>query len=382
MKAESPNARCSPRLGTPRRGAARVAALLAAAGLAAAASSGCATVQRDLFVSPAAESDFARLDSLAGEDASLRASPDKAALAAARSEAASLRASQPLNPDYRARLAAISGDLALLASDRASAASSLASAQAERADDEWVFLLRSRLAQDDAARESPLAEGIAKAADSSLLSAELGSLRFKQGRYREAVAALDGALDHLSRAERALYAPIRDRALALKDAEGGPKGLGDYIASNPLSLLGMVVIVQDGTDLLNYLTGAKAWAAGVLFSRLEAAGLLGPEPLAPTDPATRARAAYLLWNLLSVREENPALLRAYSGRYAGGSSAASGSLVASGPVPDVAPGSWYFDAALGCVERELLALPDGLDFLPEGTVSGAELLKAARKAME
>jgi hypothetical protein len=374
-------ARASP----DRRALARGAAL--AALVAALLAAGCASVQRDVLVGTAAEADFARLAALADEAATLRAkiagvaaqaagvtSPDDdAALAAARSEAASLKLAQPLNETYRARLAAISGDLALLASDRAAAQASLAEAQSARADEERVFLLRSRLAKKEADAEAALTEGIAKAASSSLLKAELGALRCRQGRYREALAALDEALPRLGEAERALYAPARELALSLKDAEDAPKGAAAYAAADPVSLLGLAVIAQEGTDLLDYLTGAKAWAPGPLFSRLAGSGLFGPGQPKSSDPATRARTAFFLWNLLAAREDDTSILSAYSGRYAAGKL---------GPVPDAPPGSWFFDAALGCVEREILSLPDGIHFRPEDPVSGAEALKAARKAAE
>jgi hypothetical protein len=349
-----------------------LAALLGAL-FAAAVATGCATVQRDVLVRAAGDADFSRLDALADESAALRAAPDANALARARSDAAAMRAQAPLNDDYRARLAAISGDLALLAGDRGAASAALAEAQAARGDDEWVFLLRSRLAEKPEAKEAALLKGLSSASSTDLLKAELGLLRYKQGRYREAVASLDDALGRLREAQRSYYGPVREAALPLVGAEDSPRGSAAYVASDPVSLLGLAVIVQENTGLLNYITGAKAWASGALFARLSGAGLFGPGPVAQGDPATRSRAAFFFWSLVAAREENDGLLRAYSGKYASRGGV---------PVPDVALGSWYFDAALGCVEREILSLPDGESFSPDATISGAEALKAARKAAE
>ncbi len=360
------------------------AALAAAAVLAAAVlGAGCATIQQDSFVGTAADADFARLVLLSDRAAELRAQAAEAgaadaadlaaAIAEARADAASLKSSQPLNESYRAKLAAIAGDLALLGADRNAAQAALAEAQAARSGEERVFLLRSRLAKKEAEAEAALADGIAKADSSFVLKAELGALRAKQGRYREALALLDEALPRLSESERGLYRGSRELALSLRDAEDAPKGAAAYASADPVSLLGLAVIAQESTDLLDYLTGAKAWAPGPLFARLAGSGLFGPGDLKSSDPATRARLAYFLWNLEAVREEDRSLLTMYSVRYA---------LGALGPVPDAPPGSWFFDAALGCVEREILSLPDGIHFRPEETVSGAEALKAARKAAE
>ena len=42
------------------------------------------------------------------------------------------------------------------------------------------------------------------------------------------------------------------------------------------------------------------------------------------------------------------------------------------PVADVPVDSPDFDAVLGCVENELMDLPDGEHFFPDKTVSGVE----------
>lgn len=360
---------------TRRPGAAVSAALIVAA---AALASSCATIQQDSYVGVTDEMDFARLAELAEKCAALRLQAaagalDAAALSAARAEAATLKANQPLNESYRARLAATAGDLALLAGDRNAAQAALSEAESARQDEERAFLLRSRLARKETDAEAALSAGIAKASTSFVLKAELGELRVKQGRYREAIVLFDEALPRLGGQERALYKPSRELALSLKDLEDAPAGAAVYAAQNPVSLLGLAVITQESTDLLDYLTGAKSWAPGPLFARLAGSGLFGPGDIKAADPATRARVAFFLWSLTSIREENRALLTMYSSRYPTGGR---------GPVPDADPGSWFFDAALGCVEREILSLPDGLHFRPEQTVSGAEALKAVRRASE
>jgi len=49
------------------------------------------------------------------------------------------------------------------------------------------------------------------------------------------------------------------------------------------------------------------------------------------------------------------------------------------PIPDVPLASPDFDAVLGCVENELMTLRDGINFYPEGKVSGAEFNAAITK---
>jgi hypothetical protein len=48
-------------------------------------------------------------------------------------------------------------------------------------------------------------------------------------------------------------------------------------------------------------------------------------------------------------------------------------------VPDVAVEEPWFDAVLGVVEREIMDLPDGTNFRPDGEVSGLEYLSILQR---
>jgi hypothetical protein len=90
--------------------------------------------------------------------------------------------------------------------------------------------------------------------------------------------------------------------------------------------------------------------------------------------AHRADAALFIWKLLASRKESPALLSKYTQKYSGRPGASS-------PVPDVPLGSPYFDAVLGCVEMEIMNLPDGKNFMPDDPVSGAMFYQALAAAL-
>jgi len=344
-----------------------------AAFLLALALSGCASVQRDIAMTSAGEADFARLAALEGELPLLLAAPDAARLGRDRAAVAGLRSSAPLNATYRARAAALAGELALLGGDSQAAAYALSDARAAQSNEESVYLLRSRLEASSQRREAILLEGMKVAASSSLLRAELGEALYAQGRYREAVAAFDQVLASLPVAWRSYYSRDRGAAIARMGGEGGPAEVTELLGRATISLSDMASIVQGTTSLLDFLTGGATWAQGPLFERLQAGGFFGPNATSAADQATRARAAYFLWKLIVAKEDDPRLADSYSVRYAARSDAAS-------PVPDAPIASWYFDAALGCVEREVLALPDGRNFFPDLAISGSDFGAAARAA--
>jgi hypothetical protein len=66
------------------------------------------------------------------------------------------------------------------------------------------------------------------------------------------------------------------------------------------------------------------------------------------------------------------MLSRYSARYATGNRPRS-------PIADIPPLSPFFDSILGCVETELISLPDGRNFKPEEPIRGSEFLSALKK---
>ena len=349
--------------------------------------SGCASVQGDMAHERAGEADFSRLALLEAELPQLLLVPDAERLARDRSALAGLRSAAPLNASYRSRAAALSGQFDLLAGDARAAGQALSEAGSMQKNDASVFLLAARLESDQKRREAILRRGLASAADTTLLRAELAESLFAQGRFREAVAGFDEVLDLLPEGWKSYYSRDRGAALARLGAEGGSAELGDLVGASALSIADLALITQATTSLLDFLTAGSPWAPELLVERLKTGGFFGPDladaaPQATHEPATRARAAYFLWKLLVAHRGDPLLATAYSSRYAARSDAGAAGSPAPSPVPDVPLDSWYFDAVLGCVERELLALPDGRSFLPDAPVSGAEFAAAVKKAAE
>ncbi|MDR1178121.1 MAG: hypothetical protein LBK64_04770, partial [Spirochaetaceae bacterium] len=49
------------------------------------------------------------------------------------------------------------------------------------------------------------------------------------------------------------------------------------------------------------------------------------------------------------------------------------------PIPDVPLDSVFFDAVLGCIEREIMALPDGRNFQGSESIRGAAFYDMLKK---
>jgi len=322
-----------------RRIAPAAAVLAAAMGAALAALvsmlASCATVQEDVRYEAPEGAAGAELATLEAELVVLRADPDPDALRAIRSALDDLAETPSTDPLYRSRALALGAEAALLGGDEAGAGRRVEEALEAYPGDEVAAVTASRMAETPEERLAVIEEALSRADGSKRLLAELGSVFTALGRYREAVAAFDAALPFLPPEYGALYGADRERAYALRDADTAPAAADAYLTAGSLPLLGMAAMTQSETALLDDITGGVDWAPAVLYDRLSAAGWYVPG--SPPDRAvTRKDAALFLWHALAHGRSE--FLERYSRRYADRGTS---------PVPDVAYGSPWFDAALG-----------------------------------
>lgn len=346
-------------------------AALCAALIAALAS--CATVQEDLSLRSATVADEASLTSIDAALAAVEAAP-----AAGREELSAIAESidraylEPMaDASWKAALHALRAELALVRRDMAAAARAAAMAL-ELDPSEPRALLVAALALDDLqARSEALERAVEVSGREARLLAELGLCRLAQGRAAEAVSLLDEALPFLGDARASVYAAGRAEAWALREEAAVGEDAKAYVNAAPASFAAAVTILRDETGLLAAIAGGRRWAAGALFERLKGGGFL-PQTAAIGDPVLRRDLALLLWLLLAERSGDRSGLLRYTRLWGerGGRS----------PVPDLAFGSPWFDAVLGCVEAEIMDLPDGASFMPDAGLTGIELFEAAKRA--
>ena len=361
-----------PRLGRlSLRAWAALAGPLALAAFLVGALSGCRTLPPDRVTRSAGDVETAALDAFALRLLDLRVAPDAARLSALRSELDRSAARPGWSRVAQARVEALRAEAALLAGDRA-AARNLAEAAARLSDAaEGLWFVRAELEPDAARRLAVLAEGLARSEQKGRLLCERGRELLKAGRYAEAAQDLDEGLRGLDPAYRALYGADRERALSLAQAarEAGsamaltkPESL-----EGPLSQSGMVERAFRETRLLSSLSSNPNPTYTAVLPALQAAGLLLDPAAAPETAATRKAVAFFLWGLIARTEHDPKLLTRYRQKYS------------LSPVADVGVEEPWFDAVLGVVERELMDLPDGMNFQPDLPVSGLEYLSILQR---
>jgi tetratricopeptide (TPR) repeat protein len=369
----------------------------------------CTTLQQgDIFVNShrdQMERDLSKLEEIivpleaaGGAEVRGRQSDMTATVASARRMIVELEKEAAADADYSGRLLAWSGRLAILEGRYSEAQRLYRQSIAVSSGNIPSIILGIRLEGDPAKRleliERELAltglalTGSARTGQHS--AAGFGELQIERGRslletqrFTEAAGAFDAAFSSgLNNVYRESYQKDRDRAWELRNSGGASAGTLDMLRDT-VNWSDCIAIAKNETQLLRFLSGGRNVTDAELFNRLlERAFIPYTQDISVSEwPRTRPRAdetvtrsgaAWFVWHLYAEARGDRGLLSRYSSRYATGSNPRS-------PITDIPPLSPFFDSILGCVETELLYLPDGRNFRPSQPIRGAELLSILRK---
>jgi tetratricopeptide (TPR) repeat protein len=345
----------------------------------------CQTLQRDIEYVSLDESAAADITELENRIVPLDNAFTRQDLSSLRQRINNLEKKALQDSAYKARLAAWSGRLFLLEGKTGDAGKQLLLSEQLDPGNVQALVLAARLEQDPLKRLD-LIGAYPETDTSGELQIERGRALIVLQRYAEAVAAFDNAFARLASREvyRETYQPVRDQAWELRDTGGVENRTAEILLRPSLSWRDIIELTVNETNLLRFLTAGRDWPAGELFNRLlERSFIPLDQDIAVTEWGTRTKpspndrvfrsgAAWYLWHLFAENRADRGLLTRYSSRYAARGGQRS-------PVPDLPLDSPYFDSILGCVEREIMSLPDGRNFIPGETIRGAVFLGMLRK---
>jgi len=327
----------------------------------------CQTLPPDQVAASGTDQDFVQLGDTELDLLDLRLAPDPARLEQVRAELDRAARKAGANRLYQARVAGLQGQAALLSGDTAAARHFVDSAFRLSDAEEGAWLVRAALEPSPAKRLALLQQGLANSDRRSRLLCETGEELLRSGRAAEAAQDLDEGLRGLDGRYRALYGADRDRALSLaqaqRDAGSTPTASDAQSLDAPLTLQAMVERAFTSTRLLSEFSPQPSPVYDSVRSSLASAGLLLRPDAPPSSPCARKDAAFFLWGVVLHAERNPRLAGMYRQKFA------------ASPVPDVPANAPWFEAVLGVVEREIMDLPDGVHFVPDGAVTGVDYLK-------
>lgn len=200
---------------------------------------------------------------------------------------------------------------------------------------------------------------------------------YRAEHYLEAVAQFDEAFISLDESYRQAYSQLREQAWRLRDLSSSQdKDVRELLKQDAITLAQMISLIQGQGDLLYKYTGSKKVDASQALRQLKAQGLFysinswtDVDTLTKDTILSRALAARFLWNLYHDRRGTLGDAPKYSHQFVSMGS----------PIQDVPLNSPDFDAILGCIEREFLDLPDGMNFFPEQPMSGVDFNESIQK---
>ncbi len=340
----------------------------------------CQSLQQEIPIQTVEEEDNSLAleieKKLAKEDAAhfLGQNADSGECSTLASTAQKALAAEGLSKKQQARLLALQGRALFLAGQNDGAKKALADAQKKYPFDEEVLILENRLFPSSAA--------VQKKSDSPLMLLEDALSLYREQNYSQAAARFDTAFLRLEDFYKEAYNPLRQKAWSLKGMALPKTKEGQNIAAaSEINVGDLLVLCRSETDLLDRIGAAKKISAAKLYSIVAGEGLLtslsGSEQdnkasVPQSDKTlTRELAARFLWNLRIKSLSDKSAATKYSTRYRA-------NVRAKSPVADVPVYSKDFDAILGCVEKELMALPDGRNFLPQKTLSGMETFEIVK----
>jgi tetratricopeptide (TPR) repeat protein len=309
-------------------------------------------------------------------------------IASARQVITGLEREASADADYSGKLMAWSGRLAILEGKYSEAQRLYRQSSAVSPGNIPSIILSIRLEGDPARRLEIIERELALAGQRSVgvgeLNIERGRSLIEMNRFSEAAGAFDVAFSSgLDSVYAESYGVFRSRAWELRNTTGVAAGTLDMLGRDSISWNDCITIAKNETQLLRFLTAGRNFTDAELFSRLlERAFIPSIQDIAVNewprtrpaadDVVTRAGAAWFIWHLYAEARADRGLLSRYSARYATGANPRS-------PISDVPPLSPFFDSILGCVETELMSLPDGRNFRPAQSMRGAELLTILRR---
>jgi tetratricopeptide (TPR) repeat protein len=347
---------------------------------------GCQSLQKDLLYSSGG--DEAGLTELAELIVPLDREAEKSAVDTARKKIGGLEKANVKDRSFEGRVAAWSGRLFLIEGKTKEAEEQFKKAESLYPGSVEGRVLAIRLARDLEKRSSLCEESLAEARGGGFLGREaefqieLGRVRMEQKNYREAVAAFDSAFPRLGPVYRSAYGDARNTAWQLRNLDplSSPQ-TAELSRKSSITWEDAITLSRTETALLRFAEGGRDAGAADLFALLVRNSVIPPGqdisaadlsaftvPPALYDTVFRSGAAWYLWRLLAENRADKTILTRYSSRYSGKS-----------PIPDLARQSIFFDAVLGCIERELMSLTDGRNFNGMGTVGGAEFLMMLKK---
>lgn len=296
-----------------------------------------------------------------------------------------------MEPALKARLLALQGLLNLYQGHGSKAKDIYLQAKGAQAGDSYVLMLGSRLEKSNEAQLNFLDKVLKIEPEDGILNLEKAKVLYVMQRYDEALAAIDKAFLIFQRYGRENYRtgynPLKEniwQMYKLSTKTDSNIELSDL--QKTITPQSMISYTVENSNLLTFYTGGTKYKTQDLLKKLEKAGYLSAatdsdnakktsQDITKSKVITRKMAARFLWNIYIQNAGKQNYLTRYSDRI-------SKMQTFKMNISDINIQDPDLDAMLGCIDNEIMELPDGKNFYPDENITVIEFincLKAAEK---
>jgi hypothetical protein len=275
------------------------------------------------------------------------------------------------NKEFEATLYGLKGEIDYYNNDKKAVEKAIEIMELKSKREERLPILRAFLEPDIKKQIAILEAGLEQSSSTGHIKLFLAQKYFEIGDYRKSAAAFDDAFKLLSDNYRQYYQKKRDIAYQFIESPPNTIEASDLLALDTLAVGDVISITLLQTEFLDNITINKNIDREVLLQRLKEKDYIHEKQLKTNDICRRKDIAYFLLVILSYLENNRDILVIYKREYERSEMPS--------PVPDLHVHDYYFNAVLVLVEREIMELPDGINFHPDDTMSGMEFNETLKK---
>jgi hypothetical protein len=240
-------------------------------------------------------------------------------------------------------------------------------------NEEKLFIIKAELEEDKKSKEKILLKGLKKTDNSIFIKLYLANNYYLTGKFIKAVKYYDEIYPELSNAYKRAYMTMKE--LATRFSKDPPNNIEiiETLHKKEITIKEMLEIIYYESKLLSFVDVPKTQTIKKLYNILLEDEFFNPnqfEKISFNSILQRKEFAYFLQALLAKLENDPSLKTKYLSNFVIEDKKS--------PIPDVDIHSFYYNAVLVLVEREILELPDGEHFYPKQSVSGLKLFEIIR----
>jgi hypothetical protein len=340
----------------------------------------CKTMD-DIVVESISDEDYRNIDQ--ADLLILRYRMDKTPelLAQIKTEIKNLEKNNKNHKKYEAIILGLYGAVELLENNTVSVKNTVNEIQKRNPNEERYFLLSAELENDRTKKEEIIRTGIEKADTNQKLKLFLADLYFLSGDFTKAVELYDDAIGQLAAEFKVFYKTRRDVAYLFINHPPRSRDTIELVQKKELSIRDLIRLSVNEILILSGYLGSQNLSGESLFDKMKNDSFFYHSQftsLKLNDPVKRRDVAYFVLKTISMIENNPLLIQKYNKEYSANKDK-SAEIFKISPVPDISPSDYFYTAALILVERELLDLPDGINFKPEESLNGEQYYELIRK---